>query len=707
MSSEKVRQYLQNIYGYRSFRKGQEEIVKNILEGRDTLGVMPTGGGKSICYQIPALMMDGVTLVISPLISLMKDQVDNLQQLGIPAASVNSTLSASETERCLRETSQGAYKLLYVAPERFESPRFQTLLSSLPVSLVTIDEAHCISQWGHDFRPSYRRMAEQIRQLPQHSVIAAFTATATREVRREIVDLLSIGEHDVFVTGFQRKNLSFSVLHGEEKRAFVLRYLRERPEQSGIIYCSTRKEVDHLHQFLLDRGWAAGKYHAGLSEEERRDSQEQFAYDRIQAMVATNAFGMGIDKSNVRFVIHYNMPRNLESYYQEAGRAGRDGEESECTLLFNPRDVHTQRYLIEQSQLPPERKAREHEKLQAIHQYCHTQQCFQHVIIRYFGDSPGETCGKCGNCTDTGEKEDVTVEAQKIFSCIKRMRERFGVSLIAKVLKGSADKRVRELGLTRLPTYGLLKEQTSKEITNRIHRLIADGYLSLTEGTYPVVQLNDQAVEVLKGEQQVLQRVTKRQPQVQVKNELFESLRGLRREISEREQIPPYMIFHDSTLKELSRVCPVEESTMLAVKGIGEQKFQRYGQEFLSFLRSYIEKNGRPLATTVPSSASSSTGSGEASHLTSYRLFLDGESPEAIAAHRNLSTSTVENHLLRCGSEGHSVDWNRLIPEGQEEIIRQKIEEIGAQRLKPLKEALPNEISYTAIKAVIAKGMET
>lgn len=784
---DEARKLLQSVYGYTTFRSGQEEIIRHILSGRDTLGIMPTGGGKSICYQIPALMAEGITIVVSPLISLMKDQVDQLLQLGIPAVAINSTITTTELEERLREARQGDYKLLYIAPERFESPRFLSLLRSLPISIITIDEAHCISQWGHDFRPSYRNMAETIRHLPQKPLITAFTATATREVRQEIAQLLSIEAEGVFVQGLQRENLSFSVLHGEDKRDFIHQYLRQRPDQGGIIYCSTRKEVDRLHRFLIQEGISAGKYHAGLSEAEREDAQEQFAYDRVQTIIATNAFGMGIDKSNVRFVIHYNMPRNLESYYQEAGRAGRDGEESECILLFHPQDVHTQKYLIEQSEATPERKALEHRKLKEIYRYSHTQECLQHAIVRYFGDHPSDPCRKCGNCTDQSEEVDITVEAQKIFSCIRRMKERFGVGLVAKVLKGSRNKRVKELGFSQLPTYGLLKEYTEKEITHRIHVLAAEGYLLLTDDTYSVVQLAPKAVEVLKGEQKVLQRVKKKKERKsEVDNGLFQALRTLRKNISEREQVPPYMIFHDSTLRELSQTCPRDEQSMLAVKGVGEQKYLRYGQEFLTYIREYVDQQGTSIRSSEKSGPaedddwfdalrehrfkiaerdrlpffailpdnllkdisrirpvtesdmisvigdkafqrygseflsfvqnrygedppsdicvdSPDKSSQEKSYDITYKLFQEGLSIEEIAIQRGLASSTVENHLLLSAHLGQEVDWDRIIPPGQEELIRQEIQKQGAQRLKLLKEELPKEISYTTIKATIAK----
>ncbi|PTX59103.1 RecQ-like ATP-dependent DNA helicase [Melghirimyces profundicolus] len=702
-------QLLERYYGYSSFRPGQETIIRKILAGHNTFAVMPTGGGKSICYQIPALMMEGLTLVVSPLISLMKDQVDHLNQLGIPAAYINSTLSSEEMEQVLRDAARRAYKLLYVAPERLESPRFQSILRGIPLSLVTIDEAHCISQWGHDFRTSYRSLARWIGELPQRPVIAAFTATATREVREDIARLLSFEPEHIFTMGLERKNLSFSVLHGEDTRGFAAGYLKENPGRPGIFYCATRKETERLHQFLTERGFSVGRYHGGLSETERKQAQEDFAFDRVQAIVATNAFGMGIDKSNVRFVIHCQMPRNLESYYQEAGRAGRDGEESECILLFSPSDVQTQKFLIDQSELPPELKAQEHAKLREMYGYAHTQQCLQQTFVRYFGEKMTEPCGKCGNCTDAGERTDVTVEAQKIFSCVRRMRERFGISLTAKVLKGSKSKRVLELGFDSLPTYGLLKEYTEKEITHRIRVLAAEGYLQFTNEEYPVLTLTPDAAAVLKGEKRVLLRVKKRRKQTaSIRDDLYERLRSLRKELSEAEQVPPYMIFPDSTLADLTRILPVEPESMRSVRGVGDRKLEKYGTRFLEVIREYAEEKGlSPNHAAKEAAAALDTPAGgkdkEPSHLITWRLWNDGMDLDAIAKERGLSPATLDGHLFRAAGEGYPVDWDRLIPEGQEPLIRQAVEEVGGTRLKPIKETLPDHVSYTAIKAVLAK----
>ncbi|MNO28560.1 ATP-dependent DNA helicase RecQ [compost metagenome] len=603
LTMEHAQQLLQKYYGYPDFREGQRRIVESVLTGADTLGIMPTGGGKSICYQIPALMLPGLTLVVSPLISLMKDQVDALTAMGVSAAYINSTLSGKEVNDRIRAARRGEIKLLYVAPERLELDWFREEMSGLTISCVAVDEAHCVSQWGHDFRTSYLAVSPFVESLPQRPILAAFTATATPEVMDDMVRLLRLADPAVFVTGLGRDNLAMSVLRGENKREFVLNYANTHAHQPGIVYAATRKEVDDLYERLRRAGIPAGRYHAGLSDKEREESQEAFLYDDIRVMVATNAFGMGIDKSNVRYVIHYNMPKNMEAYVQEAGRAGRDGEPSECILLFSPQDIMTQKFLIEQNPQEGDRKRNEYRKLQQMIEYCYQTSCLRWAMLDYFGEAHDhKPCGICSSCRDERELVDMTRDAQIVFSCIHRMRERFGVSLVASVLKGSQNKKVLQYGFDALPTYGMLRTRTEKEISELINVFIAEGYLALSEGQYPVVRLQPLAVEVLKSRHQVMMRAP--EPSAPSKSSsgsrrrgydegpsavnetVFEQLRLIRRDLAEKEHVPSYIIFNDATLREMSVVCPTHEADMLRIKGVGEVKYRKYGKPFLEFFQN-------------------------------------------------------------------------------------------------------------------------
>ncbi len=586
-----MQEVLERYYGYKEFRPGQEQVIENILEGKDVLTIMSTGSGKSICYQVPALILEGITIVISPLISLMKDQVDAMKEMGIPCAYINSSLSTMEFNGVLQGIKEGSYKVLYIAPERLDSNEFCNVAAGIKISQIAIDEAHCVSQWGHDFRSSYRRISSFIDRLSVRPIITAFTATASKEVRQDVVKLLRLQDPKIFITGFDRENLSINIIKSENKKKYLLKYLESNKGQSGIIYAATRKEVDNVYRELSAKGYSVSRYHAGLSDEERKTNQEEFIYDRIKIMVATNAFGMGIDKSNIRFVVHFNMPKNIEGYYQEIGRAGRDGEKSDCVLLFAPGDIHTQKYLIEVGIENPDRKNNQYKALQQMVDFVYSNDCYRKYILNYFGDNYDKDCGNCSNCLNHGEVVDKTVDSQKVLSCIYRMKRNFGATMLIDVLRGSKNKKVLEMNFQEISTYGIMKDYSGENLKNFINTLISHGYISQIEGAYPVLALNDRSMTVLRGQEQVQFKEFKVEVKKSVSNELFDILRELRHNMAKDAGIPPYIIFGDGTLREMSTKYPINKDAFLDISGVGEVKYAKYGEAFKDAIKKYVKEN--------------------------------------------------------------------------------------------------------------------
>ncbi len=588
---------LHKYYGYTSFRKGQENIITSIINKEDVLAIMPTGGGKSICYQVPALCLDGITIVISPLISLMKDQVDALKTMGVKAQLINSSLSNSEYSQVLEEIENDECKIIYIAPERLDSMEFVNIIRGKIISQVAIDEAHCVSQWGHDFRVSYKKIPYFIKRLDKRPIVTAFTATASNEVREDIVKILDLNNPVVYITGFDRENLAINIVKSSSKNKYILDYVGNHSNESGIIYAATRKEVENIYEGLLKRNYSVAKYHAGLSNEARKEYQEQFINDDIKIMVATNAFGMGIDKPNIRWVLHYNMPQSVENYYQEIGRAGRDGEDSECILLFSPGDVHTQKYLVEVGIENPERKRVQYKKLQQMVDLVYSNMCYRKSILNYFGEQFLNDCNNCSNCLNEGEVVDKTLDAQKVISCIARMKRSFGATMIIDVLRGSKNKKVLDLGFDKLTTYGIMKNYSNEDLKTFINTLISHGFLDVVEnigmrGTFPTIKLNEQSLKVIRQEIKVEFKEDKVTKSRYVENELYENLVALRSEIARSESIAPYMVFGDATLKNMASTYATNKEEMLAISGVGEIKYEKYGQMFELVIEKYIkEKN--------------------------------------------------------------------------------------------------------------------
>ena len=607
---------LKQYFGYSQFRIGQEEVIDSLLSGRDALAIMPTGAGKSLCYQIPALMLEGITLVISPLVSLMKDQVNALTAQGVRAAYLNRSLTEKQFEKALSNMAHGTYKIVYVAPERLTSASFVRVCKGLHITLIAVDEAHCVSQWGQDFRPSYLNIAAFIGKLSKRPIIGAFTATATSEVKHDIVDILWLKAPFEITTGFDRPNLFFSVLRPHQKPKELLHLIEQRKGKNGIVYCSTRKKVEEICNLLCARGYAATRYHAGLSDEERRRNQDDFVYDRKRIMVATNAFGMGIDKSDVRFVIHYNMPKNLESYYQEAGRAGRDGESADCILMFGQKDISTAQYFIDNIEPNPELsdeqndafRQKEQERLSYMVAYCKTRECLRAYMLRYFGEDAKDRCEKCSNCLSSYKTVDVTTDAQKILSCIVRTGQRFGAQVISDVLRGKESQWVKSFRLNEQSTFDILHGVRQNKIKALIDDMEEQGFIIRNGAGKPIIKVTDSGWLVLKGKAAVQSRealtvkTTVSQPDTYAENNaLFEALREIRAEIAEKRGVPAFVIFSDAALHDMCKKLPTTEEDFLRVNGVGETKLRLYGDRFLSVIRKNVpDKNGKqPFLITV------------------------------------------------------------------------------------------------------------
>lgn len=598
---------LKEYFGHDSFREGQDRITDSLLGGRDVLGIMPTGAGKSICYQVPALMFDGITIVVSPLISLMKDQVSALVQSGVAAAYINSSLTHAQYLKVLQNTESGKYKIIYVAPERLCAPAFLGICRNLNIFMVAVDEAHCVSQWGQDFRPSYLKIPDFIDALNSRPVVGAFTATATGAVRDDIKTLLRLVSPLVVTTGFDRPNLFFSVMQPKNKSIELMKLIKERKNESGIVYCSTRKAVEEVCELLQKNGFAVTRYHAGLDENERRRNQDDFVYDRAAIMVATNAFGMGIDKSNVSFVIHYNMPKNMESYYQEAGRAGRDGRSADCILLYSAKDVRTNQFLINNSEPNPdltedeqeEVRRRDRERLKQMTFYCTTHKCLRKFILEYFGDKGPERCEKCSNCLSNHENTDITVDAQKIMSCVARTGQRYGKKVICDVLRGSKNKRLISAGLSRQSTYGIMADCPEKRLRDIIDHLCENGYMTAQGDEYPILKLAPKSCGVLTGQETLRMMLeipqkkkaaaAKDAPLPPADEKLLAALKDLRKSLAMRQSIPAYVVFTDATLVDMCRLKPKTQEEFMEVSGVGQAKSQCYGEVFLAVIAEFSE----------------------------------------------------------------------------------------------------------------------
>ncbi len=707
---------LKTYFGYDGFKMGQEKLINGILEGKDVLGIMPTGGGKSLCYQLPAVILDGITIVVSPLISLMKDQVDSLNDVGITGTFINSTLNDADLLDRLQEIREGKYKILYVAPERLNTYAFINLVRDIKISMVAIDEAHCISQWGHDFRPSYVEIPKFIKSMPIRPIVAAYTATATKEIVAEIKELIGLRNPVESLIGFDRPNLFYSVKKVSDKLSFVIEYLKNNfIGQSGIIYCATRKTVESLTDKLQAQGFKAVAYHGGMDSERRQKHQDDFIYNKVQIIVATNAFGMGIDKPDVRFVFHYNMPQNMEAYSQEAGRAGRDGEPSDCILLYSPSDIVKQKFLIQNNSMSEERETLLYENLQYLIDYCHTNNCLRNSILRYFGETiENENCNSCDNCLDKSEMIDITLESQKILSCIYRANERFGSSTIIQALRGSRNKKLLSYGLDKISTYGIMKEYTEDTLREIIMTLVSREYIYITADKYPILKLCAKSNEILRGEVIVFHKkhlVEKKSGTKateilldNVNEDLYEKLKNLRYSLAQERGFAPFMVFHDATLREMASLFPQNKDELLNIKGVGLKKYETYGENFLQVINEFSSINEIQPIKIIKSRETTNESLSDRYEAT-YELYLDNLTLAEISKIRGFTTNTIIEHLSQCNSRGQIIDWSKFIDDPiKEETILSAINEAGLEKLKPIKELLPDEISYEDIRLVIVKN---
>ena len=694
---------LQQHFGYSTFRPGQKEIIETILSGRDTLGVLPTGGGKSICYQLSAIVSPGLTVVISPLISLMKDQVDTLKQLGIPAAYINSTVSNQEFADTMDQLRRGTLKLLYVAPERLDSSSFTSFISQQTISLVAIDEAHCVSQWGFDFRPSYRNISHFIDQLPFRPVVASFTATATQLVQKDIVKQLNLIHPEIFINSFDRPNIKFTVLEPDNREGTLRQLINH--EESMIIYASTRKQVDKLYNSLFKLGYKVSKYHAGMTQDERNQAQNNFINDQSNIVIATNAFGMGIDKTDVRKVIHYNLPLDLESYYQEAGRAGRDSLDAEAVLLYQSQDIMTNKYLIAQSS-----DELAQERLETMIQYANFTGCLRNYVLNYFGEATDEDCGNCSSCLGEVKIVDVTKEAQMILSSMVRMKLHFGMTMIVDVLRGSQKQQIRDYKFNELSTHGIMKNYSIQQIRDILSSLVAHRYIGVTEfrGLYPT----SKAKKILLGEAalSIKERFYKESRSTQVRRvsspvneDLFDALRKIRLELAQAEQVPAYVIFSNKSLEDMASRLPRNIDEFLLVEGVGPVKADKYSGHFLpviqKFLNSSLDQSSK--SSVQETLSNTSINSSSESHLESAKYAEEGLTPYEIAIERGITETTVLNHLIQAAEEGDLEEFDADVPHSHKKAIKEAFQKLGTFPLKSIKEILAEEISYEQIRYVL------